>query len=230
MKPEAKIKPIEIYKEAWALIKDDYWMILLIVFVGMIVANVIPLIVIGPMMCGILYVLIRRIDGHPLVFEELFEGLKVFLPAFLVGLVLAVPAFILIGLIYAPVIGIMLAGGRMDNDELMAFFGVTIVVELIFAVFMVCLHTLLMFAFPLIIDRKVSAIQAIKMSASAVWQNLSGIAGLYAVGFVVSLAGMMVFCIGLYLVLPLMLMSTAVAYRRLFPANEVPRPNYYQGI
>lgn len=182
------------------------------------------------MMCGIFYVLIRKIDGHPLVFEELFEGIKVFLPALLVGLILAVPAFILIGLIYVPMIALMIAGGRMGSEELMAYFGATIVVELLFAVVMVCLHTLLMFAFPLIIDRKVSVIQAVKMSASAVWNNLAGITGLYAVGIVVTLAGMMVFCFGIYLVLPVMLMSTAVAYRRLFPANEMPRPNYYQGI
>ncbi len=230
MEPATAIKPIEIYKEAWTLIRDDYWMVLLVVFVGMLVANVVPVIVFGPMMCGIFYVLIRKIDGHPLVFEELFEGIKVLLPAFIVGLLFAVPTFILIGVIYAPLIAIMIAGGRMSTDELMMYLGGSLMIELIIAVAMVCLHTLLMFAFPLIIDRKVSVMQAVKMSASTVWQNLGGITGLYAVGFVVALAGMMLLCVGIYLVLPVILMATAVTYRRLFPANEMPRPNYYQGI
>lgn len=211
------IKPIEIYKEAWSLIKGEYLMILPTVFAGAIIANFVPVIVFGPMMCGIFYVLLRKADGHPVIFEEVFEGLKVFLPAFLVGIFFAVPAIILIVVVYLPIIGIVIAGGRISNEELFAYLGGTILIEIIVAIVMVCIHTLLMFAFLLIIDRKVSAIQAVKMSSSAVWNNLAGITGLYAVGFVVSLAGMLVFCVGIYLVLPLMLMSTVVAYRRLFP-------------
>jgi hypothetical protein len=48
------------------------------------------------------------------------------------------------------------------------------------------------------------------------------VAGLFGVGFVVALVGYLALCIGIYLALPLILASTAVAYRKIFPAS----PNF----
>ena len=48
------IRPIECMKEGWDLIKDQYWLILGITTVGMLIGSFIPLgIGIGAMFCGI---------------------------------------------------------------------------------------------------------------------------------------------------------------------------------
>ena len=95
-----------------------------------------------------------------------------------------------------------------------------IAVDLVVIVIMVCFHTLLMFAFPLIVDRNLGAIEAMKTSAAAVWQNLAGVAGLYGVGFVLSLAGALACGIGTYFVIPIILAGNLVAFRKIFPKTE----------
>lgn len=57
------------------------------------------------------------------------------------------------------------------------------------------------------------------ISAKAVWQNLSGVVGLFAVGIVVAIVGYLMLCIGIYLVLPLIIAANVVAYRKIFPES-----------
>ncbi len=218
---DVRLRPIEIYKEAWQVIKEDYLMNFIIVLVGVMAANFVPVIIFGPMMCGVFYVLLKRYDRRQVAFDDLFAGTKmdVLLPAFLVGLVFTLPAFILIVLVYAPLVIAVFSGGIMSQSEFYSYIAGVLIAEVIIAFAMVCLHSLLMFAFPLIIDRKYSAWQAMRTSAATSWRNIGAITGLYAVGFVVALAGMLVFCIGVYLVLPIIFMSMTIAYRRLFPLD-----------
>jgi uncharacterized membrane protein len=77
-----------------------------------------------------------------------------------------------------------------------------------------------MFSFPLIVDKNLSAWQAMKTSARAVWANLSGVVGLFVVGFVMNIAGLLMACIGVYLVIPLVIAANVVAYRKIFPASN----------
>lgn len=229
------IKPVEVYKEAWELIKDQYWLILGITIVGLLIGGAIPIVLIGPMLCGIYLVLFDKMQGKKIEFGELFKGFEYFLPSLILSVIIMVPLFIMMIGIYAPMIAMAVAGPRMSEAELFAFIAGTIAVELVFAVFMVCLHTLLMFAFPLLVDKKLSAIEAIKLSARAVWRNLSGVVGLFLVGFVVAIVGYLMLCIGIYLVMPLIIMAQLVAYRKIFPAPtsqdfNPPPPNFYQGI
>lgn len=218
---DTRLRPIEIYKEAWQILKQDYLMNFILVFVGVMAANFVPVVIFGPMMCGVFYVLLKRIDGRKVEFDDLFAGVKmdVLLPSFLVGLIFTLPAFILIVVAYAKFFISVVFDPNVSQNAFYAYLTGVLLTELVIAFAMVCLHSLLMFAFPLIIDRKYTAWQAIKTSAATSWQNLRAITGLYAVGFVVALAGMLVFCIGIYLVLPVIFMSMTIAYRRLFPLD-----------
>lgn len=227
------IKPIEIYKETWELIKDQYWLIFAISLVGMLIGGAVPVILIGPMICGIYLCLFQKIEGRQVNFELLFKGFDYFLPSLIVAIVVVVPVFVLILTIYVPLIGLAFAGQRMSSSELIPFLIGIFVFEIIVAFIMVCFHTLLMFAFPLIVDRKLSGWQSIKTSASAVWNNLAGVAGLFGVGMVVGIAGYLMLCVGIYLVLPLIFASNAVAFRKIFPPLnpgllDPPPPTAYQ--
>lgn len=226
------IRPVEVYKEAWELMKDQYWLVFGITLVGMLIGSAVPIVLIGPMICGIYLCLFEKIEGRPLKFELLFKGFDYFLPSLIVSVVVMVPVLILIFAMYVPMIGIAMARPRMSESELIPFVIGIIILEFVVAFIMVCLHTLLMFAFPLIADRKLTGFQAIGVSAKAVWQNLSGVAGLFGVGFVVCLVGYLMLCIGIYLVLPLIFMANAVAFRRIFPplgpVNYDPPPSEYR--
>jgi uncharacterized membrane protein len=76
---------------------------------------------------------------------------------------------------------------------------------------------LFMFVFPLIVDRKLSGIEALQTSLKAVWANLGNVFVLVLINVVLSLVGM-VFCyVGALFVLPITLTAQAIAYRRVFP-------------
>lgn len=207
------IRPVEVYKEAWALMKDQYWMVLAVTFVGIIIGSAVPIVLIGPMVCGIYMCLFEKVEGRPVTFDRLFKGFDFFLPSLIVSVVVLGPVLVLIVVMYLA-IAIAMAGPRMGQTELIPFLVGTIVIVVFL---MVCLHTLLMFAFPLIADRKVSGLQSMVVSAKAVWQNLGGVAGLFGVGFVLCIVGYLMLCIGIYLVLPIIFMANAVAYRKIFP-------------
>lgn len=229
------IRPIEVYKEAWALMKDQYWMIFAVTLLGMMIGSVIPIVILGPMICGIYLCMFDAIDGRKVEIERLFKGFEFFGASLIVAIVVMVPVFVLILTIYIPMIGMAVAGPSMSESELIPVLVGTVIFELVFGLGMVCIHTLLLFSFPLIADRRMSGFSAMKLSARAVWRNLGGVAGLFGVGFLVTLAGYMMLCIGLYLVMPLIIMSTAVAYRKIFPRLSQPNfnpppPTAYPGL
>lgn len=229
------IRPVECYKEAWELMKDQYWVIFAIVLVGILVASIIPVIIVGPMMIGIYLCLLDKIDGGEANFDRLFKGFDQFLPSFVLSILITLPVFAMIILIYVPMILMAMAGQRMNESDLFIFIMGFVAVEVVCGIVMVCFHTLLMFSFPLMADRRVSVIDSIKLSSRAVWNNLGGVVGLFGVGFVVAIVGYLMLCVGLYLVLPLIFMANAVAYRKIFPSlaqqrSMPPPPNYYQGF
>jgi uncharacterized membrane protein len=214
------IRPIECYKEGWELIKDQYWLLLGITIVGMIIGGASMYILLGAMICGIYYCYFQKIDGKPVTFEALFKGFNYFLPGFVLMLLILAPLVIVIAGIYVPLIMTITMGSKLSDDELMAMLIGIGIIEFIFTVLMVCLHTLLMFSFPLIVDRNLSVWQSIVVSAKAVMKNLSGVVGLFLVGFAVSIAGYLLLCIGIYLAIPLIFAANVVAYRKIFPTAQ----------
>lgn len=229
------LKPVEIYKETWELMKGEFWPIFGITIVGILVGSVIPVVIIGPMMCGVYMCLLDKVDGRPAKFDKLFKGFDHFLPGLIVALVIMVPTLFFIAVIYVPMIGMAMAGPRMNESELMTFIIGMLVVEIIVALVMIVIHSLIIFAFPLIVDRKLGGLQASILSAKAVWANFKGVAGLFGLGILVCMAGYLLFCIGVYLAIPIIIMATTVAYRKIFPALalshlEPPPPNAYSGL
>ncbi len=155
------------------------------------------------------------------------------------GLVVAaffvVPMIIVYAIMYIPFILAFASGAGMNREKLITMLIGFGIVDLFLIILMVCFHTLLMFSFPLIVDRNLSALAAIKTSAKAVWKNLGGVGGLIAVNFGLMILGYLALCIGLYFVIPVMIASTVVAYRKVFPANEYtnfdpPPPTAYKNI
>ncbi len=228
------IRPIECMKEGWELIKNDYWMFFAVTLVGLLIGGFSMYILVGAMMCGIYYCYLQKIDGKPIVFDNLWKGFQWWLPGLIATIVLVVPMFVVFGFIYAPFIAAAVMGSKLNESELMGLLFGAIVIDAVFIIIMICFHTLLMFTFPLIVDRNLSAFAAMKASAQGVWRNLGGIAGFYGVAFVLGLVGAVTCGLGTYFVLPIIMAGAAVAYRKIFPSpqsfQQPPQPNYYQGM
>lgn len=231
------IKPVECMKEGWELIKDQYWLFLGITFVGMLIGGLIPFgIVVGAMFCGIYYTMIQKLDGKPFEFGDLFKGFNYFIQGLIPMLIIIIPAVVLGIVMYASMFAVLFSSmdsrGKIDDAVIWKLYGTVFVEGIVLSLVMGCLHALIMFAFPLIVDKNLSGMDAFKLSAKAVWQNLSGVVGLILVEFVLGLIGYLICGVGLYLTMPIMFAGVLVAYRRVFPKvnmgfNAPPPPNTY---
>jgi len=229
------IKPIECVREAWDRIRDEYWLLWAISIVGALIGGVTLYVLLGAMACGIFYCFIRKVDGEKVSFDDLWKGFGWFGAGFLVAMAIVVPMFVVYAIIYGPILVASIMGSNLSQDELITMLIGAFAVDLVLIIVMVCFHTLLMFSFPLIVDRDLGGFKAMTTSARAVWKNLSGVAGLVLVNFGLVLAGYAALCFGIYLAIPIIIATNVVAYRKVFPALKPrnfapPPPNAYEGI
>ena len=216
------IKPIECVREAWALIKDDYWILFAVTLTGALIGSILFYVLIGAMICGIFGCYLKKIDGGHVVFDDLWIGFKFFWPSLPVTVAIVVPMVVWIILmfitIYLPIVTAAVMGDKADDSLILGTFFAGFAIDIVVVVIMVCLHSLLIFCFPLIVDRGLSGWKSMKLSSRAVVKNLGGIGGMIALNFGLALLGELAFCIGLYLVIPIITAANLVAYRKVFPA------------
>ena len=220
------IRPVECVKEAYRLIKSDYWLLFAIWLVGGMVGGVTLMIAAGAMTCGTFYAYLRKIDGHPAAFDDLWKGMNWFGSGFVVMLFIILPLVFVYALIYIPVLIAAAMGPRLSEAELMQLLLGAFAIDFVLLVITVCLHTLLIFAFPLIVDKNIGAFRAVALSAKAVLRNLGGVCGLIALNFILILAGYAALCVGVYFVIPIIIATTVVAYRRVFPSPDAGFASY----
>lgn len=215
------IRPVECFREGWELIKNQYWLFFGITLVGMLLAGFIPIIGVGVMFCGIYYCLMQKADGQPVRFDGLFKGFSYLLPSLIATLAIIIPTFVMMifmyGSLFALIYAFTDARGRVNDAAIIPLFTTIAVEAVIMSLVMGCLHALIMFTYPLIVERGLSGVEAFKLSARAVWRNLSGVVGLILGEFLLGLLGYMFCGVGLYLTLPVMFAAVFVAYRKVFP-------------
>ena len=218
------IKPVECVKEAWELIKDEYWILFAVSIVGAMIGGITLYVLIGSMVCGICGCYLKKIDGGRVVFEDLWKGFKFFWPSLLVTAAFVVPIFffatVMFVTVYLPIITSAMMGDKADESVILGTFVGGFAIDIVIAIAMICIHSLLIFSFPLIVDRGLSSWDAMKLSARAVLKNIGGIGGMIAANFLIALAGGLAFCVGLYLVIPIITAANLVAYRKVFPRRE----------
>lgn len=232
---------------AWNLVTQNLGMYLGISIVALILAGCIPcvsLFLVGPIFCGIYYVCLRDMNGEPVEFGMMFRGFDVFVPAMVVGIIQSIPEMFGQGLRFsANFAEIFVGSGSSDqfqSDEtrialaggLMALF---IVVGLAIFLMAIILRISLFFAFPLIIEHKLGAVDAMKLSARAGWSNLGGLILLFILEIFVAIIGFLACIVGIFVAMPVIYAASAFAYRQVFPKfennfqNVPPPPNVYGG-
>src|SRR5437870_10967981 len=75
------VAPVECLKAGWAAIKDRYWLFLGVTLIAMLIGGAVPVVLIGPMMCGLYLCLLAKMRGEPIEFGLLFKGFDYFVPA-----------------------------------------------------------------------------------------------------------------------------------------------------
>jgi uncharacterized membrane protein len=222
------IEPVECLRGGWRLIEKDYWFFLAITVVGILVGSLVPLgLLMGPFICGIYLCLLRQQQGEPVAFDTLFQGFKFFSQSLIAMLLMMAPLFLLMIPMSALFISafffalpVQTPGKQPDPTAMLPILGIyalwmlaTILCSWIVAV-MYC------FTYPLIVDRNLSGLEAVKMSFRAALANLGGLLGLTILNGLIGMAGMLLCCVGTYLTLPLTFAATWVAYQQVFAADD----------
>lgn len=213
-----KIRSLEVYKEAWALMRSEFVVLWVSVIIGMVLSSTVVLM--GPIMVGLFMCLIDKVDGKPASLNKLFQGfgrLKAGLIVAAFGLIPLLTFISLAAVSYVPTMMASLGGEVLPPDQVLSMILGILAVELVVGIVMTVIHTLMIFAFPLIADRDLGGIAALKLSARAVWANKKGVGGVFGIGILVAICGYLLFCVGIYLALPVIMMATTVAYRKVFP-------------
>jgi len=218
------ISPLECIKEGWALIKEQYWLFFGITIVSLLVGGALAIVLMGPMMVGLFLCLQQRQRNQPVEFGLLFKGFEQFVPGLVVTLIKTIPVIILLIPYYILMFGAMAATMPRDDPSpeaahafMASFFGIEIVFFItVFLVSMV-IEIFFMLAYPLVADRKLSGLDAVKLSYRAGKANLGGILGLILLNALFGMVGVLCCFVGAYLYLPVAFASQAVAYRRVFP-------------
>ena len=213
------ISPVECLKEGWRTIKDQYWLFLGITLVAMLVGGAVPVVLIGPMMIGLYMCLFAKMRGEPVEFGMLFKGFDYFTEGLVAAAIQTVP-IILAMAVGVVIFAVIVLFGASAGDSEVAPYVFSLggaVVGLLASIASLIIHTFFLFAYPLIADRNLPGLEAIKLSYRAALQNLSGIIGLILLITGLSILGVLACYVGVFLVMPISFAAYAVAYRKVFP-------------
>src|SRR4026209_1963690 len=91
------VEPVQCIKDAWALIRDQYWLFVGMATVGLLIGSAVPLgILVGPMMCGLYMAFFKRMRNEPFEFGLLFKGFDFFGPSVVATLLHVIPILIVV--------------------------------------------------------------------------------------------------------------------------------------
>jgi len=222
------VQPIECIKAGWELMRSQYWLFVGMTLVGMIIGSLIPFgILMGPMTCGLYLALFQTRRGQPIEFAVLFKGFDHFGDAVIAALLHYLPMIVIIAPAYVLyIVGMFTMMGASQNGEpnpaaALGFFGIFGVIWLVIMVLLVVLSVLFTFAYPLIVDRRLSGLNAVKLSIRAGMANFWRLLGMIVLTGLLSSLGVLLCIVGVYLIMPISFAAVAAAYEQVFGLSEV---------
>jgi uncharacterized membrane protein len=195
------------------------------------VGAAVPLgILMGPMMCGLFLTFFKIRRAEPIEFGTLFKGFEYFgqsVVATLLHIVpllaIVIPAYIFF---YLFIFLAMIAQGGEEPSgaAVLAIFGVFALFWIVVIAVIMFVSIGFMFVYPLIVDRGIQGIDAVKLSFRAALANFLGLVGMIFLNFLLSVAGMLLCFVGVYFVIPISYAAIAVAYEQVFGLRQDPLP------
>ena len=226
------VSPIECIKSGWNLIRSQYWLFVGITAVGMLIGTMVPLgILLGPMMCGIYLALFEVRRGRPIEFGTLFKGFDYFGDSLIATLlhmvpivIILIPAYIVFLVFYVGLMVTMTQGGEPNPAGFIGFMLVFAIFWLVVMVLLVVMGVLFAFAYPLIVHRRLSGLNAVKLSIRAGMANFWPLLGMMLLTTLMNFFGVVLCYVGAFFVLPIGFAAIAAAYEQVFGLEDVQPP------
>ena len=222
------VEPVECIKGGWDLIKNNYWLFLGMTLVAILIGSAVPLgILLGPMMCG-LYLAFFKVRRHEMIeFGTLFKGFDYFGQSVVAALLHTIPIIAVIVpaylLFYVGMFVSMAAAGNSSEPNPAPFLGVMVMFFLFWLVVMLVILVITIgftFAYPLIVDRKMSGFDAVKLSFRAALANFWRLLGLLLITGFMNVLGVLACYVGVFFVMPIGYAAIAKAYEQVFGISD----------
>ena len=228
------VEPMTCLREGFDRIKDKYWFFVGLTFVAILIGSAVPLgILLGPMMCGLYMTFFMKRLGQPIEFGTLFKGFDHFGQSVIATLIHVVPIVIIVVpaylLFYVGFIVTIAASGDSQEPNptaMFGFLGFMILFWLAIVLVIIVVSILFTFSYPLIVDRRLQGIDAVKLSARAALANFWRLLGLSLITGLMGFVGVLMCYVGAFLVMPISYSALAVAYEQVFGISNTPvQPN-----
>lgn len=219
------VDPVECIKAGWELIKPHYWLFVAMAFMAYVIGQAVPLILMGPMMCGFYVCLFAARRRETLEFGTLFKGFEYFVPSLVAMLLHALPVMAIIiptYLLFYVSLFVAAAAQSQSNSPagVLGVFFTFALVMIVVSVLIVIVSVGFTFAFPLIADRKLNGLDAVKLSFKAGMANFWRLLGMMLLTGIMTMVGMAFCIIGMFLVLPISYAAIAAAYEQVFGLKD----------
>jgi len=222
------LEPTRCINDAWAMVKDQYWLFVGMCAVGLLIGGAVPLgILTGPMMCGLYMSFFNKRRRLPIEFGTLFKGFDYFGPSLVATLLHLVPMIAIIVpaylFFYISMIVSMGVAAQSNEPNPAAAFGIIGGFMLLWVVVLILVALISIgftFAYPLIVDRKLSGLDAVKWSFKAALGNFWRLLGMYILTGLISIGGLILCYVGMFLVFPIVYGAIAMAYEQVFGLTE----------
>ncbi len=218
---KASINPFHLYQRGIELIGDQYWQFLFITLVAMLIGSAVPMgLLIGVMLVGVFTCFILREQGKRVEFADLFKSFDEIGPPLIASLIMtAVSTAVLLPFVcgfLAVVVAPMAQAQSSGAVPQVPIVAVLLLEALFFAA--ILLATLpFTFTFQLIADRRLTALEAVKVSAKATFKNFWGVLWFFVVNmFVTTVLTLFCFLPALFF-LPVSMAAFFQLYRAIFP-------------
>jgi len=219
------VDPIECIKAGWELVKPQYWLFVGMAFIAYAIGQAVPVLLMGPMLCGFYLCLFTVRRREPIEFGTLFKGFDFFGPSVVAMLLHAIPIAIIIVPAYLMFFaGIFVSAAAQSQTDspvavLGVFFTFFLVIVVIF-VLVIIISVGFAFTFPLIVDRRLSGLDAVKLSFKAGMANFWRLLGMMLLTSIMATVGFAFCIIGMFLVLPISYAAIGAAYEQVFGLKD----------
>ncbi len=222
---DVEIAAIDRLKRAKALLGDQYWLFVGITFVALLIGGLVPLgILMGPLICGLFLCYRQRMVGQQASFDPLFKGFECFaesLKAILIYVGIAMLCMLPVMIVYfVGFIGIMAGAGTTDSPAMLFLF---IPLYLIFYALILLVsavaYTPFTFAFPLIVDRGMNGVEAVKLSWATAKPIYFKLVKMYFIYSLIGLVCAMCCIVPFYLFIPIVIGAVFTLYQDFFGLN-----------
>jgi uncharacterized membrane protein len=220
------VEPIECIHRAWVLVKDQYWLFVGMTAIAVLIGSAVPLgILMGPMMCGLYLTFFKKRRREPIELGTMFKGFDYFGPSVVATLLhvipilaIVIPAYIVFYVVF--ILSMAVQGNEPNPGAMLGLLGMFTMFWIVMFFVVIIISIGFTFVYPLLVDRKMAALEAIKLSFKAAMANFWRLMLLMILTGLLSVAGVVLCYVGVFLAFPVTYGALAMAYEQVFGLAE----------